>query len=271
MKRFYSFLRFFFAFYSLSLSANVTILNGLTHIHNTEVVSTITGEIIIKNMSKSDSERIIIYLEDLQQLCSGKVQYVEAGNLERSIINWLEFSTTDRVLLPNETFSLVYTLSVPETLEKEEVLQRGSFWGAVMVEATTPINEEEQYGVQINSKIRYGIQLIVNLDTPENSEIALLDVILTKKEATSYALEIKLQNNGIYIVQPLLTLELFDQNGEHIKTLKEKAKKIYPDSCKDYTMILVDLPEGAYDGVLVADYGGEMFGINLELNTSTAE
>jgi hypothetical protein len=196
---------------------------------------------------------------------------MEAGNLERSIMDWLEFSTTDRVLLPNETFSLVYTHTVPETMEKEDLLQRGSFWGAVMVEASTPINEEEQYGVQINSKIRYGIQLIVNLDTPENSEIALLDAGLTKKEGTSYALDIKLQNNGVYIVQPLLTLELFNQNGAHVKTLKEKAKKIYPNSCKNYTMILMDLPEGAYDGVLVADYGGEMFGINLELDTSTAE
>jgi hypothetical protein len=270
MKVLFQFIPFYFIFNSFWLWSNVTVLNGLTHVHNAEKGVTFSGVILVQNSSKERTERITFYMEDIEQLCSGETKYLEAGNLERSIHQWVSFSTTEKILRPNETFSLVYTITVPkETVGSSP--DRGSFWGTVMVEASNPINEEEKYGVQIASKIRYGVQLILNVTTPESAAIDFLEAKLSKAPQAQYALDVKLQNNGIYVVQPFLNLELFKADGSSITSSKVKAKKIYPGSCKTFKILLSDLPEGVYDGVLVADHGGEMFGINLEINTASAE
>ena len=49
--------------------AGITILNGLTHIHNAQKGNTITGEIVLKNMNQTESERFNVYVKDFDQSC----------------------------------------------------------------------------------------------------------------------------------------------------------------------------------------------------------
>ena len=39
-------------------------------------------------------------------------------------------------------------------------------------------------------------------------------------------------------------------------------------NCKGYEIALDDVPVGDYDAVLVADYGGDIFGTNISISIS---
>ncbi len=253
-----------FIFTAFTSQASVIILNGLTHIHNTQKGGVVEGSIIMQNMSKID-QRVTIYLNDIEQNCGGKTLYLESDSLPRSLSKWIKFNTTEKVLVPNEKFSLSYTITIPEEFEGEQI-DFGSFWGGLMIELAKPINENSQQGVQLNSKIRYCIQLIAHLGEVVSPEIEFENLDFEKRDSSLYSIDMQLKNKGDYMVQPIVILELFDVNGNSVKKSEAVFKKVYPSSCKDFQLILKDIPKGDYDGVLVADYGGEIYGVNLTIN-----
>lgn len=260
-----SLINFFFFLFSATFYANVTIINGLTHIYNTEVGSILNGEIILKNTSSEKEERVIIYLKDFYQLCDEKTNYLDVGESKNSLGKWITFNTTEKVLLPNERFVISYQLKIPEKLNLEGKKQ-GSFWSMIMVEVEDPINEQEKRGVKINSKIRYGIQLVANIGQKIDPEIEFNDVKLIKLDDKRYQVKVKLQNKGRFMVKPSLILELLDENGESVLKTEAQFKKVYPNGCKDFIIELTNVPSGMYEGVLVADYGGDIYGINLTVD-----
>ncbi len=245
--------------------AGITILNGLTHIHNSSKGSSISGEIIIQNMNKENQERVTIYMEDVNHECNAENPVLGEDELQRSLAKWISFNTTERVLEPNEKFILKYNLTVPETFNSD-IDEFGSFWSTVMVEGDTPIKENYQDGLQISSKIRYGIQMVVNIGNMVDPEIDFVNIDLNKKNNTIHNLDISLENQGVFLVKPTLILELFNDMGDKVYKTKAEFKKVYPKGCKDFLMQIKDVPKGSYEGVLVADYGGDMFGINLTLD-----
>jgi hypothetical protein len=255
-----------FFFISFTLQANVIILNGLTHIHNGEKGTLIQGEIILQNMNKTNSERITVYLKDILQSCNGKTEYLEMGSHPRSLSSWVSFNTSEKVLSPNEKFIITYTINIPSDIKLDNDIDYGSFWSAIMIEVAKPINEDSQYGVQINSKIRYGIQIITNVGEKLDAPLEFQDITIAKENPTTYAMDIILKNNGLFMVQPTLILELFDSNGNSVKKAEALFKKVYPNGCKDFKITFSDVPSGDYEAVLVADYGGEIFGINVSVN-----
>jgi hypothetical protein len=248
------------------IQAGVIILNGLTHIHNVEKGTVLKGEIIMHNTSKAKKELVTIYLSDLDQDCSGNTYYMDVGKHIKSLGKWITFTTSEKVLEPDEKFTLVYTIKIPENINSIDGNDDGSFWGAMMVETSEPISEDYEYGMKISSKIRYGVQLIANVGELIHPEIEFVDVVFDKKGDDNYIVDIKIENKGIYMVQPTLILELFDDLGRSIKKEEAVFKKVYPDSCKDFKILFSGLSPGEYDGVLVADYGGDIYGINLSIN-----
>ena len=241
------------------LNATVVILNGLTHIHNTEKGSVLKGEIIMQNNSKVSDELVKIYLTDLKQDCAGSTYGILDDNA-RSIAKWVTFSTNEKVLVPNEKYTLFYTIEIPEDIDY------GSFWGVIMVEISKPISESYESGIKINSKIRYGVQIVANIGERINPEIQFVDVSIVKKNKLEYKVDVQLKNKGVYLVQPALILELFNDLGESVKKVQSVFKKVYPKNCKSFQIPISGLPPGEYDGVLVADYGGDIYGINVSLN-----
>lgn len=249
------------------LQANVIILNGLTHVHTTEKGKQIKGEIILQNLNKISAQRVTVYLQDVLQNCEGKTEYFNSGSHLRSLGNWITFNTTEKILNPNEKFVITYFITIPNDINVNNV-DFGSFWSALMVDVDKPIKEDNQYGVQINSKIRYGVQIIANVGERQNPEIQFESVAINKKTTGNYLVNVIVRNNGLYLVQPTLILELFDKNGESIKKVEALFKKVYPMNCKGYEIPLEGVPVGEYDAVLVADYGGDIFGSNIAISIS---
>lgn len=264
MKKNTLYLLLIFVFFTSYTNASVIILNGLTHVHNTSKGGVIEGEIIMQNMSKIN-QRVNIYLNDLEQNCENTTIYHDSIILPRTLAKWIKFNTTEKVLTPKEKFSLTYTITIPSEFDSAQ-LDFGSFWSGLMIELAKPINEETQQGVQLNSKIRYCIQVIANVGESNNPVIEFEDISFAKKDSTAYDMSMQLANVGDYLVQPTVLLELFDNMGNSVAKTEAVFKKVYPNSCKDFQLILKDIPQGEYDGVLIADYGGEIYGVNLTVN-----
>lgn len=250
--------------FSLSNYAGISILNGLTHIHKTEKGQTIEGEIIIQNMDKESSELLIISLKDLMIFCKKESSFIDFGAHDRSLGKWITFNTKERILKPKENFILKYTINIPEHME-EEIIDLGTFWGVIMVETSNLIEENDIIGLTVNTKFRYAVQIITHVGEFINPEIEFLDIAYAKTKELEANINITIQNKGDYMVQPSLILELFNAAGENVKQTQATYKKVYPKKCADFSIQISNLPKGVYNGVLIADYGGDMAGANISI------
>ncbi|WP_111707369.1 hypothetical protein [Lutibacter citreus] len=254
----YIFILFLFIF-QLSFS-NVIVLNGLTHTHKSKSGSIVTGVIKLKN-TKETQQRVLIYFNDLFQKCGEKTVLTDNETHNKSIKNWISTDINEYVLKGNEEYELVYRLNIP----KNETL-KGSYYGVIMVEIEEPIKEEDlDYSVKLKSKVRYGIQVIIDLEEKTSSELDFYNVEIKKnKNEEPETIVVEAQNLGEFYVEPTLVLEIFNEDGEQAKKIEVKFKKIYPESCKLFELDISDLPKGKYTGVIVADYGEDMYGIDIE-------
>lgn len=252
---------FVIALFFIQLSfANVIILNGLTHTHKSKSGSVVTGVIKLKN-TKDTEQRVLIYFNDLFQNCGEETNLTAKKTHLKSIREWISTDINEYVLQGKEEYELVYSINVPN-----DSLLEGSYWGVLMVEVEEPIKEDDlDYSVKLQSKVRYGVQIITDIKENTNPELDFYNVEIKKDENNvPSAIIVDAQNLGIFYVEPTIILEVFNEEGEQAKKLEVKFKKIYPESCKIFTLDISDLPKGTYSGVIVADYGQDMYAIDIE-------
>lgn len=252
-------LLFLFLFLSFQVSnAGIVVLNGLTHVHQSASGQLITGVIRLKNTDEKE-QRVIIYFNDLLQECGKETVLTAETSHKNSIKNWLSTNVNEHVFQANEEYELIYTINVPN-----DVAFDGSYWGILMVEIEKPIKEDElEYGVKLESKVRYAIQIIADINEVTPSELEFYDIKIEESDGNKI-LNVDLKNLGAFYVEPTLILEVFNANGEQQKKEEVKFKKVYPNSCKGFTLDISGLPKGAYTAVLVADYGENIYSIDLE-------
>lgn len=239
--------------------ANVIVLNGLTHTHDSKSGQFISGVIKLKN-TKDSEQRVIIYFNDLLQNCGEKTLLTSESTHGKSIKNWLATEVNEYVLKPKEEYELVYTIKVPDN-----TTLNGSYWGVLMVEIEEPIKEDElEYSVKLESKVRYGIQIIADINSKTNSELDFNNIEILKENDTANSIRLEVKNLGNFYVQPTIVLEIFNENGTQEKKIEVKFKKIYPGHCKLFNLDVSDIPNGKYTGVIVADYGEDMYAIDIE-------
>lgn len=240
-------------------NANVIILNGLTHTHETESGKLVTGVIKLKNTKESE-QRVIIYFNDLFQHCGEKTKLTNDQTHSRSLKEWLSTEVDEYVLKPKEEYELIYNINIPENVDLT-----GSYWGVLMVEIEKPIKEDNlEYSVKLESKVRYGIQIIADVNSKTICELDFNNIQILKTDEGANAIEIEVKNLGNFYVQPTVVLDLFNEEGVKQKKLEVKFKKIYPGQCKLFTLDISEIPKGKYNGVIVADYGEDMYAIDIE-------
>lgn len=83
----------------------------------------------------------------------------EAGEVERSAADWVSVAPTQFELAPEESQEIRFTISVPRA---DGSPLEGTYWTAVMVEAT-PKRTEEQPGTQIVVKRRFGVKIYATI------------------------------------------------------------------------------------------------------------
>ena len=242
-----------------SSKASVLIVNGLTHIHQSQRGSTIRGIIAIENTGKND-ERVLITQRDYLLFCDGTSDFTKHNSHDRSLFNWIYAPVTEQIIKAGETYNMSYEISFPldQTL-------KGSYWTLFIVEKADPINlDDENTEVKIETRLRYGIQVIADIGDDKTSELNFENQKITKINDTNF-IEINLSNKGIYMVVPTIIVEFFDENNQSVFKSEINRKKVYPESCTQFTLPIEKIPKGNYTVLLIADYGEDLYGANVEL------
>ncbi len=164
--------------FSIETHATVVVSNGLTHIHEGSQGQTIRGTIEVKNIGEIP-EKIIVSKQDLLKFCNpDSPDNPITLNHDRSLNNWIDLSVLEKELSPGEEFNIIYDIAIPE-----DGSLIGSYWTMVIVEIARPIKRNAMdHGFMIDSKIRYGIQVITNIGT--GSSIYSTETKLMESDST---------------------------------------------------------------------------------------
>lgn len=245
------------------LIANVVINNGLTHIHMVEDGQIIKGKIEVLN-TDNKPQAIKIYQRDYHFDYKGEVKYDSPSSNDRSNANWIDFSPSFLEIPANGETVVLYEIKVPEGADLN-----GTYWSILMVEGTSISEvEKNKNSLTINTVIRYAIQIVTNIGETGERNLEFVDAKFNRVEGHKVG-EIALENTGERLLQPEISVELFDEEGTSRGVVKAEKKKLYPGTSTKFILNLEGIPEGTYQAVVLADCEEEdIFGVNLKLKIS---
>jgi len=157
------------------IKANIVVLNGLSHQHHTEKGKVYRGTIEVQNLGKTNKS-VKLYLQDLSYNADGAIEYSEPGTNKLTNTDWLKLNTNLIELFPGEKREVPYEITVPNHISTP-----GSYWSTFIVEPIAEISptNEKNIGIQIQSIVRYAIQIITNYTTLSLSpELKLENIML---------------------------------------------------------------------------------------------
>ena len=239
--------------------AGIQVQNGLTHTHSGIAGNTITGKIRVKNVGKKE-ERILIYKQDLSLSCDNTIEYSEVGTHPRSSASWIQTNVDEKVIGVGEEYDILYTITIPNSADLS-----GTYWNIIMLEGLDPIKEEAESGVKVSSRVRYAIQMLVDVGTFQSPPLAFENFAYKKNQAGDQTIHVQLANKGDYASKTKLTLEVYGSSGEKLKVIESQSKRLYPKKCNDFELELKGLPAGKYEGIVV-DNGKDLFGANISID-----
>jgi hypothetical protein len=237
----------------LNTFAQIVITNGLTHQFQT-ANGQITGIIKLKNSGKNP-ETFISSKYEIIFNCGNYASFSDKETHDRSLNNWLEFDVDEKTLSPNQEFDLVFRISIPDDV------MSGTYWSAVMIEHGDLIGSNTALNVQ--SKARYAVQIIVNKGSFEAPKLIYKKVNISSYGKDSKIVRVELENTGFYSVIVKTQLELYDEKGIKVQTVKGDVKNIYPSRCNIYDIVVKNLRPGKYDGVVMSDTGKKIYASNI--------
>jgi len=240
--------------------ASVVVVNGLTHAHVLSgAENKIQGSVVVRNEGAKES-RILIYRQDLLPECGKSAQYPDLNSHSRSLGDGLKTNVDEKLMAVKEEYDVRYTIELP----KDKTLP-GTYWEVIMVEVADPVKDEVKDGVQINSKVRYAIQVIVDVGNFEAPEVSFENVIFDKVSPQRSVLKIQLKNNSAFGTRTNVILEVYDNKGNKLKTTEPSGRMLYPGYCNTFELPVNDLLSGKYDCVIIADTGKDLFGSNISI------
>lgn len=249
---------------SFLANAAIVILNGLTHKHTIQGTQKITGNIQIRNESNKPA-RILVYRQDLTTGCGLGNNFINPSGLPNSLNPYLTTAVDEKLLAGNEEYALYYNIEVPATTLKD-----GSYWSVLMIEAADPIKEQQPNGMNVNSVVRYAVQIIGDYGQVESPKLIFEDIKINNAADTLAdtlkVLTMRIKNDGLFTTSTKVILELYNPSGEKVKVIEAIRKRIYPSSCGDFDIELKELTKGKYDGIIIADNGKDLFGANVSID-----
>ena len=252
------------------ISANVGVVNGLTHERIARAGEAYESIILIKNFGEALT-RIRIYPTDYHFYADGRQLYSKAGALERSNADWISFYPRSAVLSAGESIEVKYTVTIPsnETLS-------GTYWSLLMVEPIpeAPAKEDPalknrvSYG--ITQVMRYAIQIITHIEDSGSRQINFLNTQL-QKENENKILQVDVENTGERWLRPVLFVELYDEEGRHIGKFEGGKWRIFPGTSVRFNVDLSGVQAGKYKAMIVVDNLDEyVFGAEYSLEIPPA-
>jgi hypothetical protein len=239
----------------LNTFAQIVVTNGLTQTFQSNAKGQIVGQIKLRNIGKK-TETFLSSKQNVIFECGSYGTFSDTKTHDRSLIDWIEFDVDEKELTPNQEFNLVFRINFPDDVS-------GTYWGAVMIEYGDPT--QNLTGLKIENKARYAVQIIANIGSYEAPKLVYNKVFITNEGKSSKIIQVELENTGFFSANVKTQLELYDERGTKIQTIKGEIKNIYPSRCNTYNIEVKNLRPGKYDGVILSDTGKKIYGSNISL------
>ncbi|MCR9286391.1 MAG: hypothetical protein NXI23_03270 [Bacteroidetes bacterium] len=247
-----------------NIQANIVVKNGLSHLHDVTLGKVYKGSIEIQNTTDRE-QSVKLYQRDYQFFYTGEAFYEQPGSHKRSNANWIDLSTSFLTLGAKEEIVINYEIQVPENFDLP-----GTSWSVIIVEGVKNVDPSKfKSGININTVIRYAIQIATTIEETGSSDLHFAKVDLNKSVEGIQQLEVDVENIGERLLVPEMTLELFNNDGESVGIFTAEKRKTYPGTSVKYQVNLSKAKAGNYQAILLADCGEEeVFGVNISLEIS---
>jgi hypothetical protein len=260
--------------------AGVSVVGGLTREKALEPGATFEGTIQLQNTGETTCQ-VNAYQTDYLFYADGSNLYGEPGSAPRSNAQWFTISPKRLTIPPGEAASVHYSGQVPEIRElasinddlqlMESVNLVGTYWSMVMVE---PVPENDIEAVEgeagkvkigIQTKVRYGIQIITNIGDTGVRKIRFLEKKLANQEG-QVTLQLDIENVGERWLSPTVWVELYGDEGTQVGRFEAGKKRVYPECSVRHEVDLSGVRKGNYKALVVVDNGDEyVFGAKYDL------
>lgn len=219
------------------------------------------GVIVVRNGS-AEVQQARVYQTDYWRRPDLTTTYGEPGLQGRSNARWI--SIQPRIVVPpGATIEIPYAVVVPANDSLS-----GSYWSMVMIE-TVPRDADSAAAplaaraarVSLHTRFRYAVQLVTTVgDRATRAARFEAPTVLTAQDGTR-ALQFELHDTGEVAFAPTFTLDLYADDGSHVRTLTANGDLTYPGMAVRQLFALGALPAGQYKAIVTADAGnGAVFG-----------
>jgi hypothetical protein len=243
------------------LIAGISVVNGLSHVHNVMPGDTIRGMVELINQG-TQSVHVKIFKNDYSYNEEGQ-SFFQIGGNKRSNLSWIELGITDIKIKAGQTYTFPYELVVPDSLKFQ-----GSYWSVLMIE---PVDTEDQnslknnQAVGIKSKFRYAVQVICNYNERAISSLDFKNAKIQKEETSQVLID--LFNNGDLYLKVKIFVEFYHpETGEQAIVLSSVKQSLHPDNCKRFIIDISKIPQGKYQALVLAKCDdGNVYGMHADI------
>jgi len=240
--------------------AQVTVLTPTVMERTAARGSRYESSIVVRNLSAS-TQLVTARVVDYSFQADGTSRYDEPGSQPRSNAAWLTLAPRTVEVPANQTVSLTYSVQVPSS-----TALAGSYSSMVLVTAqprqkVTAAVGHGRANAGITSDLSYGIQVVTHLDGPAAVRFGLEQLVVSSLGDSTQSISVTVKNNGERAQRPLVSLELYADDGRLIATRKTQRGLIYPGSSVRQTFALSSVPKGAYRALLQVDTGDDLFAL----------
>lgn len=140
-----------------------------------------------------------------------------------------------------------------------------------MVESIPPITPESKKNKRkkgefgIETRIRYGIQIVTHIMDTGTSNVRFLDKKLINKKGKRI-LQLDIENTGERLLVPLVWAEFYNEKGINTGRFESKKLRIYPECSVRHSFDLSTVKKDKYKVLVIVDNGdGHVFGAQYNL------
>jgi hypothetical protein len=211
----------------------------------------------IRNTS-STLQTVSIRVADYSFQADGTTRYDEPGTRPRSSARWLTLSTRSLEIPPLQVASVRYTIQVPA----DDAL-RGSYASLVLVAPSTvdegpaAASRGARTGAGLRTRLSFGVQIATHIAGPASSRFGLEQLATRTSSSGEREIALTVRNAGERAQRPVVSLDLYRDDGQLVATRRSQRGLIYPGSSVRQTFTVVGVPSGTYRALIQVDTGEE--------------
>lgn len=245
-------------------SAQIAVVSETVQEHVATAGESYTATILVSNPTPA-LQAARIYQTDYRFAADGTSHFDPAGSLPRSNAQWVAPAVTQLVIPPGATVPIRYSVAVPA-----DSALRGTYWSMLMVEgvaspAPTARNGTRN-GIGIRPVVRYGIQVVTQMQPPGAPLVAFGNARATPDGARNQTLEFELHNTGERAFRPDVRVELYDETGALRASARQSRGLLYPGSSLLQRFTLEGVARQPHQVLVIVDAGDDqVFGANYTI------